>query len=82
MIVLTGNIPVLVDINHDTLNMNSVDLFNKLDGAGAILNTGECNHNVHFTEDNTTRIVFQLCFEEVFSEVCDIYDKKLKMVLL
>ena len=52
------------------------------DGAGAILNTGECNHNVHFREDNTTRIVFQLCFEEVFSEVCDIYDKKLKMVIL
>ena len=52
------------------------------DRVGVILNTGECNHNVHFTKDNNTRIVFQLGFEEVFSEVCDIYKKKLKDVLL
>mgnify|MGYP003323692431 CR=1 FL=1 len=52
------------------------------DGKGAILNTGECNHNVYFTEDNETRIVFQLCFEEKFSEVCNIYEKKLKDVIL
>ena len=42
-------------------------------GHGAILNTGEHYHNVHFTEDNNTRIVFQLCFEERFSEVCEMY---------
>ena len=42
-------------------------------GHGAILNTGEHYHNVHFTEDNNTRIVFQLCFEETFNEVCEMY---------
>lgn len=37
VIVLTGNIPILVDINADTLNMDSTDLLNKLEGASAIL---------------------------------------------
>ena len=52
------------------------------DNQGAILNTGGYNHNVHFTEDNNTRLVFQLCFEEVFEDVCDIYENKLKGILL
>lgn len=42
-------------------------------GKGAILNTGEYYHNVNFTKDNNTRIVFQLCFEETFNEVCELY---------
>jgi hypothetical protein len=45
------------------------------EGQGAILNTGGHYHNVHFTEDNNTRIVFQLCFEETFDKVCRIYDR-------
>ena len=52
------------------------------EGQGAILNTGEYFHNVHFTENNETRIVFQLCFEETFDEVCSIYEKQLKDVIL
>ena len=52
------------------------------DNQGAILNTGGYNHNVHFTEDNDTRLVFQLCFEEQFSEVCDIYENNLKGMML
>ena len=43
-------------------------------GLGAILNTGEHYHNVYFTEDNNTRYVFQLCFEEKYKEVCNIYN--------
>lgn len=43
------------------------------EGHGAILNTGEYYHNVYFTKDNETRIVFQLCFEETFNEVCEMY---------
>jgi len=52
------------------------------DGLGAILNTGGYNHNVHLTQDDNTRIVFQLCFEQQYSEVCDIYDTHLKGVIL
>ena len=47
------------------------------EGYGAILNTGQCFHNVHFTKDNNTRIVFQLCFEETFEQVCKIYNKEI-----
>ena len=47
------------------------------EGYGAILNTGECFHNVHFTENNNTRIVFQLCFEKKFKEVCQIYNPEI-----
>ena len=46
-------------------------------GYGAILNTGDYFHNVHFKKDNNTRIVFQLCFEESFEEVCKIYKKEI-----
>ena len=46
-------------------------------GYGAILNTGDYFHNVHFTKDNNTRIVFQLCFEESFEEVCKIYKREI-----
>jgi len=52
------------------------------DGYGAILNTGECFHNVYFTESNDTRIVFQLCFEQSYQEVCELYDTKLKGIML
>jgi len=37
VILLTGNKPIFVDINPDTLNMCTVDLTNKLDNASAIL---------------------------------------------
>ena len=37
VILLTGNRPVFVDINPDTLNMCTVDLINKLDNISAIL---------------------------------------------
>ena len=37
VILLTGNKPVFVDINPDTLNMCTTDLINKLDSAGAII---------------------------------------------
>lgn len=47
------------------------------EGYGAILNTGDCYHNVHFTDYNNTRIVFQLCFEDKFDEVCKIYNKEI-----
>lgn len=46
-------------------------------GFGAILNTGEYYHNVYFTKDNETRIVFQLCFEEKFEKVCEIYNEEI-----
>ncbi len=49
------------------------------EGYGAILNTGECYHNVHFTENNDTRIVFQLCFENKFNEVCQIYNPEIRI---
>lgn len=51
-------------------------------GLGAILNTGDHYHNVYFTEDNNTRYVFQLCFEEQYKEVCTIYNKYLKELTL
>lgn len=47
------------------------------EGYGAILNTGEYYHNVYFTKDNETRIVFQLCFEEKFEQVCKIYNEEI-----
>jgi len=47
------------------------------EGHGAILNTGEYYHNVYFTKDNETRIVFQLCFEETFEQVCKIYNEEI-----
>mgnify|MGYP001190975780 CR=1 FL=1 len=47
------------------------------EGYGAILNTGEYYHNVYFTKDNETRIVFQLCFEETFEQVCKIYNEEI-----
>ena len=47
------------------------------EGYGAILNTGDCYHNVHFRDYNYTRIVFQLCFEDKFDEVCKIYNKEI-----
>lgn len=50
--------------------------------CGAILNTGEHYHNVKFTEDDNTRYVFQLCFEEMYNEVCNIYNTHLKGLLL
>jgi perosamine synthetase len=37
VILLTGNKPVFVDIDADTLNMDTNDLISKLDGVGAIL---------------------------------------------
>lgn len=37
VILLTDNKPVFVDINADTLNMDTDDLISKLDGVGAIL---------------------------------------------
>ena len=37
VILLTGNKPVFVDINADTLNMDTDDLISKLEGVGAIL---------------------------------------------
>lgn len=46
-------------------------------GYGAILNTGEQFHNVNFSIHNNTRIVFQLCFENMYHEVIDIYNEKL-----
>ena len=46
--------------------------------GGAILNTGQKLHNVNYTGDGTPRIVFQLCFEETYEEVCSIYNEKLK----
>lgn len=51
------------------------------DNCGAILNTGGKLHNVDYT-DSTPRIVFQLCFEESYDEVCRIYDEKLKGIVL
>jgi hypothetical protein len=47
------------------------------EGRGAILNTGEYYHNVYFTKDNETRIVFQLCFEETFDKVCNLYNEEI-----
>ena len=47
------------------------------EGHGAILNTGEYYHNVYFTKDNETRIVFQLCFEETFEQECKIYNEEI-----
>ena len=47
------------------------------EGYGAILNTGEYYHNVYFTKDKETRIVFQLCFEEKFEQVCKIYNEEI-----
>lgn len=52
------------------------------EGYGAILNTGEHFHNVNFTEDNNTRIVFQLCFEDKYKDVCEIYRSSLEDYIL
>ena len=52
------------------------------DGYGAVLNTGEHLHNVYFTKDDNTRIVFQLCFEEKYNEVCTLYEENLKGFML
>lgn len=52
------------------------------DGYGAVLNTGEHFHNVYFTEDDNTRIVFQLCFEETYNQVCALYENYLKGFVL
>lgn len=49
--------------------------------TGAILNTGGQFHNVEYT-DTSPRLVFQLCFEESYEEVCKIYDEKLKGLVL
>lgn len=49
--------------------------------CGAILNTGQKYHNVEYL-DTLPRIVFQLCFEESYEEVCTIYDEKLKGLIL
>lgn len=49
--------------------------------TGAILNTGGHFHNVDYTDDSP-RIVFQLCFEESYEEVCDIYEDRLKGFIL
>jgi len=49
--------------------------------CGAILNTGGCFHNVEYN-DKSPRIVFQLCFEEPYEEVCEIYNKKLKGLII
>lgn len=49
--------------------------------CGAILNTGGYFHNVDYT-DNSPRIVFQLCFEEPYKEVCKIYEEKLEGFIL
>jgi|TARA_X000000950_G_scaffold279359_1_gene371997 hypothetical protein len=49
------------------------------EGYGAILNTGEQYHNVHFTNKNNTRIVFQLCFENKFNEVSKIYNPEIRI---
>ena len=43
-------------------------------GHGAILNTGGYNHNVHFTNKDNTRIVFQLFFEDNFDTVCKLWN--------
>ena len=52
------------------------------EGHGAILNTGEYYHNVYFTKDNETRIVFQLCFEEALNKVCSLYDTQLRSIMI
>ena len=44
------------------------------EGHGAILNTGEHYHNVHFEDTNNERIVFQFCFEESFDQVCKLWN--------
>ena len=49
--------------------------------SGAILNTGDHFHNVDY-KDSEPRVVFQLCFEESYSEVCEIYNKKLQGLIL
>lgn len=51
-------------------------------GCGAILNTGGHYHNVYFTQDDNTRYVFQLCFEETYNEVCNIYENNIKGLIL
>ena len=62
-------------------SLNKVASIN-YEGYGAILNTGGHYHNVYFTEDNDTRIVFQLCFEEAYEDVCQIFEDKLKGITL
>lgn len=51
------------------------------DNSGAILNTGGQFHNVDY-KDSTPRIVFQLCFEQDYEEVCNIYNSNLRDVML
>jgi hypothetical protein len=53
-----------------------------LEGNGAILNTGEKLHNVNYTGNGTPRIVFQLCFEETFDQVCRLYETHLRDIVL
>lgn len=49
---------------------------------GAILNTGEKLHNVNYKDDGKPRIVFQLCFKETYFEVCNMYDRVIKEIIL
>lgn len=49
--------------------------------CGAILNTGKKYHNVEYL-DTLPRIVFQLCFEEPYEEVCNIHENNLKDIVL
>lgn len=49
---------------------------------GAILNTGEKFHNVQYRGSGEPRIVFQLCFEESYIQVCNIFDNFLKNIIL
>lgn len=51
-------------------------------GHGAILNTGDHYHNVHFTPDDNTRIVFQMCFEESYEDVVSFYENRYKDIII
>jgi hypothetical protein len=46
------------------------------DKHAAIINTGDCYHNVEYKEGDDERIVFQLCFEESLEEVWDLWNTK------
>ncbi len=67
---LTDNCGETHFYNDDKEFVTSIDY----SGHGAILNTGEHFHNVHFTEGNNVRIVFQLCFEDNFETVCKLWN--------
>lgn len=49
---------------------------------GAILNTSDFYHNVNYIDNGTPRIVFQLCFEEKYGKVCQLYEDYIEGILL